>query len=311
MDEFVLFEKIEAYLAGRMNEAEKVAFEAQLATDPDLALELEMHRLEHDAMNRLVEQEIKGKFAAWSQEETTDLSATAVVLGKRTFPWIWFALTGLILLSVALFFFQKKSETQDLPAQQETSPQRKNSNDTTPIAIQDQKKEQSTTPESRTPSNPVIKIDQSKIAELSAYGDLAMAEYVKPEFEAPIRTTKRERFRDSIAQKLYGEGKLKEAIRFHRDSFPDEPKTNRWLGHLYFQARQFDQSERYFEKVIQSGEQGFTEEIEYDLLLAYLAQGPKRKREFETLMQKILSDSGHPDFDHATALQKKRAGLPK
>jgi hypothetical protein len=53
MDNEELFDKIETYLIGQMTETERVAFEKQIATDDNLAMEVAFQRLDHDTMNVL------------------------------------------------------------------------------------------------------------------------------------------------------------------------------------------------------------------------------------------------------------------
>ena len=55
------FDKIEEYLTGQMPEDRAHAFEQEAANNPQLATELELQRLEHDAMERMLERELKNK----------------------------------------------------------------------------------------------------------------------------------------------------------------------------------------------------------------------------------------------------------
>lgn len=62
------FDKIERYLAGRMDPDEKDAFERHLSEDTDLALTVEKHRLEHDVMKALLISDLREKSKAWKKE---------------------------------------------------------------------------------------------------------------------------------------------------------------------------------------------------------------------------------------------------
>lgn len=67
------FDRIEAYLLGEMPMEEAQAFEQELAENPELAKELAMHRLEHDAMEVLLEQDLREQVKLW--DYPTDAAA--------------------------------------------------------------------------------------------------------------------------------------------------------------------------------------------------------------------------------------------
>lgn len=63
------FDRIEDYLAGSMNEAEKTAFEAELKQNETLAAEFEQQQLEWKAMHLLAVDEMRHKIKGWIAEE--------------------------------------------------------------------------------------------------------------------------------------------------------------------------------------------------------------------------------------------------
>jgi tetratricopeptide (TPR) repeat protein len=73
-----IFDKIEAYLQEDLNAAEKAAFEQEMAQNPDLAEQVEMHRFEWDGMEVLLENDLRSNMAQW-QEEEKQLEATPSV----------------------------------------------------------------------------------------------------------------------------------------------------------------------------------------------------------------------------------------
>jgi tetratricopeptide (TPR) repeat protein len=62
------FDQIEAYLFDQMSEEQRQAFEASIAQDRELAAEVEVHRLEHEVMQALTVDELRGKMQHWEQE---------------------------------------------------------------------------------------------------------------------------------------------------------------------------------------------------------------------------------------------------
>jgi len=68
------FDKIEAYLAGELSAAEANAFDAQVAEDEALSLEIDLHTIAHDAIEVLIEEDLRSQLLALKAEETTTSS---------------------------------------------------------------------------------------------------------------------------------------------------------------------------------------------------------------------------------------------
>lgn len=64
-DNDILFDKIEDYIRGRMPAEEKATFEQRIEADPNLAEQIQLHRLEEEGLELLVEENIKQKFERW------------------------------------------------------------------------------------------------------------------------------------------------------------------------------------------------------------------------------------------------------
>ena len=69
------FDKIEAYLAGDLSAAEAKAFDAQVAADEALSLELDQHTIAHDAIELLIEEDLRKQLQALKAEATTTPTA--------------------------------------------------------------------------------------------------------------------------------------------------------------------------------------------------------------------------------------------
>ena len=65
MNDPTLHDKIEAFLTGQMAAGDAEAFRREMAADQRLASEVELQRLEHDAMNLLLEKDLQKKMAYW------------------------------------------------------------------------------------------------------------------------------------------------------------------------------------------------------------------------------------------------------
>ncbi len=84
MASFEHFEWIEAYLKGTLSDDEKTVFEQALNCSSDLAQEFEMHLLEWDAMEILIERDLRQQIKVWqsapvqpvTQQDYIDSSAS-------------------------------------------------------------------------------------------------------------------------------------------------------------------------------------------------------------------------------------------
>lgn len=73
------FDKIEAYLFGSMTPEERTEFEAAALSDIELQTEINLHELEHQAMQILEEQDLKAQFAAWKTEKVAATEEPKIV----------------------------------------------------------------------------------------------------------------------------------------------------------------------------------------------------------------------------------------
>ena len=67
MDNFDLYEQIEAYLKGQLSAEATRAFEQEINQNPDLAEQVALHRLEWDAMEVLIEDNLRDKMITWGR----------------------------------------------------------------------------------------------------------------------------------------------------------------------------------------------------------------------------------------------------
>jgi len=64
-------DKIEQYITGAMAAAERQAFEAEVASDPDLAEEVEAYRLAREAVELSISDQLRDQFRQWGEVEAT------------------------------------------------------------------------------------------------------------------------------------------------------------------------------------------------------------------------------------------------
>lgn len=108
------FDRIEAYLFGAMPAADRQIMEAEMAENAQLAASVELHRLEHRAMELSAQQDLRAQFSAWNDEKqaenATETAAAkgegrVVALGgassRRT--WMRYAIAASVTLMVGFF----------------------------------------------------------------------------------------------------------------------------------------------------------------------------------------------------------------
>ena len=69
MENFNLYEKIEAYLKGELSAEAAKTFAMEIAANSDLQQQVALHRLEEEAMEVLVEKGLRGKMAIWNSQK--------------------------------------------------------------------------------------------------------------------------------------------------------------------------------------------------------------------------------------------------
>lgn len=132
------FDRIEDYLFGQFNEIEKRAFDIELSESGKLSSDLELHIMEHRAMELLVRQNLKANLDSWKEErvDTGQLGAKVVSLSARRrliqyaaaacalliagfFVWIWAGKGGSDMALASQYFDEtsitNRSGVQDLP----------------------------------------------------------------------------------------------------------------------------------------------------------------------------------------------------
>lgn len=66
------FDQIEAYLSGEMNETDAAAFDQSVANDPVLAAAVDRHLIAHDAIEVMIEENLRAEMKEWSTQKKED-----------------------------------------------------------------------------------------------------------------------------------------------------------------------------------------------------------------------------------------------
>jgi hypothetical protein len=130
-----LEEKIENYLSGKSTPQEKAEMEAEMATDPELVVEVEKHRVYLYALNRLAVLDMKEKIKRWNAEATLEhdkptlvvqskprflsifdsLSLASIFSSQNVWRTAGIAAVGLLLIVAAIRHFVPPTKQQNAP----------------------------------------------------------------------------------------------------------------------------------------------------------------------------------------------------
>lgn len=111
MNKETIHERIEAYLAGTLPAAEREALERDIAADPKLAAELELHRRIERVVSDSEKRAFRQKVAEVAQEFPPPHSTTKRHPGKGIFILLFIITLGILLRSLLL----NKTETEPAP----------------------------------------------------------------------------------------------------------------------------------------------------------------------------------------------------
>lgn len=342
MRDFELFEKIEAYLKQELNPEEMKAFELEIANNPHLAEQLELHRLEWDAMEVLIERDLRGKMSQWLkdpadappsvQADVPQLSVVKSALYRRIFP-VWAAAAGvLVLVSMALWIFYRPqphspdmaktgtlvnpettsqtpkvlpSPDQNGQLQHPTGEQNKNGALT-------QSTEKNRGPKKEISDKPLNKEKPKSSVDIQT--DIASAQdaYQKsdlPSYEdiADSRNASSETNTLDEAGKAYDQKNFEKAITLLKNTAVKDENfiALEILAHAYFQNKNYKAALPVFENLLNLSGRKSREKSEWYLLLCYLVNSPQHHKDFDILSQKILSNPQHFYFEATKSLRQQ------
>ncbi len=289
------YEQIEAYLSGRLAPAQQEAMQQAIRQDADLAREVELRRLEFDVSEAAIAQAIRDQLRGLRTDTPPPGPAAS---GGRLTLWMLVAVAGLIV--AGLFWWQTKTPppapgTEPAPLSTPEQPSPIQQNIPAPARPQAGNDPAASNPNNTQDTRP-------------ARRQLAMATelYQRPEMEtvrgaAPAAGDAYEQALSAWEKQDYP------AVLQALQNFPSsDPKRMRALNlqaHAQFNLKRYAQAAETFSTVSDSRILPWSEEADWYVLLALLAEGKADTPGFRTRLEKVLADEGHPYFDKGKELK--------
>ncbi len=309
-------ERIEAYLTGQLPPEEAQAFERDMAGDEALATEVEMQRLEHDAMELMLEKRLKSRMADWKNnpppnpfEAPTPSSPPPAGNGS----WKkWLPLLGLaILVFSGIWYFMQPDDVivqpNNWPGETPTAPAAPQQKSDVPIATEEEK---GTDAKPQAPTtNP--KNDKPPVQQNSQYLALATDNYDVADFSSGLKGAGSEPSVFELAAEAFDAKQYGKTIELLAKKEAGNESQVRYLrGHALFNLKRYGQAATEFNGVVGNEFAPDFLSAQWYLALSYLAQGPAKRKQFLKLTEELADvKNQHPRQADAAKLLASFNGL--
>ncbi len=326
MDE-MLFDKIEAWLRGKLPPAEAAAFEAEIAADPELAELVRVHRLEQQGLEWLVERDLRAKMNAWVR--TAEEIPQPAVVRRPVFVQRWriaAAAAAVVLAGIFGWWLLRPQADVGGPTPIVTVPKPKTPVNTPPKTAPkplpkppagrlEEEDRVAETPRSSPPASgqpPAVTRPTTPSPSVNPppatvdYSALAASYYREQDFIKRNGNTADEPAGYGQALDSYESGKFPEVEKLLKPVLklnPNALKAKELLAHSLYKNRRYDAAIPYFRQLSTARDKAVAERSEWALALALLHKMPARKADLNRTLDQILRKPGHAFYDKARALK--------
>lgn len=306
-----LFDKIEAYLRGKMPPSEAAAFEADMASDPELAAQVQVHRIERQGQEWLVERDLLAKMNTWER----DLAPQTPM--RVTFVRRWWAIGVAAMLVAGIFGWwllrpqtdiggpspianapktapRVMTPTKKTPRPAQQAPSSRTKEEGGAMAETAQQK-----PLPTAPTNPTATIDYSALAD-TYYRE---ADFMQQQSGSPADPSGYGEALDSYNSGKYSdvEKLLKPLQKNDRNAL----KNKELLAHSLYQRGRYTEATAYFRQLAGAKDKVLAERAEWALALSLLHRMPAEKTALSSILNRIVAKQGHAYYSNAVELKKR------
>jgi tetratricopeptide (TPR) repeat protein len=319
MSDFEQYEKIELYLKKELTQDEMKAFENDIKNNPKLAEAVELHRLEWDAMEVLIEADLKKKMTEWhtpfevtpsvfsEKNDKNDSELSVSSTSQNRLNWLLGIAASLTLLTVATVWYFNRPQPQK-PEITKIEPTQKTDTPSVFSPILEEKKEEKVV--EKTTKKEGEKVGLQKSEDDKNYLAYAYEAYEKegaPTYEdMQVRGGNNESALDE-AGKAYDKKDYKRAIDLLKNTpIADENfSALEILAHAEFQSKNHKAALPFFQNLLKLSGKKSKEKSEWYLLLCYLSDYKNHEIAFESLSKSILAQKEHGYFEETKKLMSK------
>lgn len=326
------FDLIEKYLQGNLSGVERAIFEDRMARDPELRALVQQHRLEQQAQELLVEEDLFSKMRQWdaAAQTATPLTVTAAPMRVRRTAWqtaLPWAAVFLLFGAAGWWLATRPAETdavtQTTPTKPHTAkpktlpmpnrtqptpavPKAKQPN-TLPTQITDEDMEEAVTAAPTPP--PVISSPSPAYMHMPPdYAALAATAYEERDF---MRSSLAARSTDVLylqALEQYKSGNFNEVTRLLQATLSLSSAQRELFGHALYRKGDYAAAAEHFRTLTGARDAALSQRSDWAFVLALLPQLPTKRPLFDRALQKITDNPAHAFYEKAVRLHAQLEG---
>lgn len=311
MNEEQLYDKIEAYLKGTLSDEERAAVEREIQHNPEAALELQLQQVELDAMEVLLERDLRGKVNQWLDEDEPPppSGSDAPPPPPTSRPgrlWIAALFGAAVVLAVVVWRMDWLPTGSRPPADEVSPPAEQSPPSEPPVMAEQTEQEPAETPK----KTQEIRPGKDRASANNGMIALAGSLYEELSFSNVRKGATGAGEEDPLAgaEKAFENKQYRQALNLLNAIPPGSSYAVRALelkAHALYQLKNYTESAAAFTEVAATGLPPYAERAQWNQLVCYVARYPATKDSFDALLTELLEDEGHAYHKKARELQAK------
>lgn len=308
-----LFDKIEDYLRGKLPKETAILFEREIEAISELKELVNIHRMELESIEFLVEQDLMEKIQKWEAEPATIPDKPLPKVRKWRW-WLALCLLVTVLLTGIYYFKEPVLPAKEAPLKEEQPPVQEPDGipnlpgvgaEKVPSVAEDKPRQTDGKTDKQVTPMPQTNEYLALMDEFYTEPDNLVANLRSPASNIPPTQLTR-------ATQAYKNNRYKEVIALLRDLTPaEEPKqydfARELLGHAYCKAKQFPAASAVFQSIADRDLMAnINDRAEWYLVLSLLPNYEKEKKRINGLLNKMANPAKEHGFvTSAQELQQK------